>query len=123
VTSNPSKLGQHSDYPKRGQIYWVRFDPAVGSEVQKSPRPALVISCDAANKRSNLLIVAPITSKKVSRVYSFEVYTEATGIPAKILLDHMRSIDKIRLGDLIGTIDNATMEQVGQAAKLMLELE
>jgi mRNA interferase MazF len=49
-------------FPRRGEIYWVNLEPTIGSETQKT-RPGLIISNDIGNEMSNMVIIAPITSK------------------------------------------------------------
>ena len=46
---------------KRGEIWWVEFDPALGSEIRKT-RPAVILSNDAANRNLARVVVAPLTS-------------------------------------------------------------
>ena len=60
------------EYPKKGEIYLVNFDPTIGHEVKKK-RPALIISNDIHNQYSPLVTVAPLSSN-VDRVFPFEVY-------------------------------------------------
>jgi mRNA interferase MazF len=55
---------------KRGEVWWVNFDPSVGGEIQKQ-RPAVIVSNDAANKHLNRVQVVPLTSK-VGPVYPSE---------------------------------------------------
>ena len=55
-----------TDSPRRGEVWWVSFDPSVGGEVRKT-RPAVIISNDAANRRMNRIQVVPVTSN-VERV-------------------------------------------------------
>ncbi|MEI6790980.1 MAG: type II toxin-antitoxin system PemK/MazF family toxin [Myxococcaceae bacterium] len=109
-----------SDFPKRGDIYWVDLDPTVGSEIQKT-RPALVISNDAGNELSSRLIVAPITSS-AAKNYPFQVVIELNGKPRKILLDQIRTIDKLRLKNKITTVSRSTMTLVEKAIKVSLAL-
>lgn len=58
-------------FPRRGEIYWVRLDPTVGTEIAKT-RPAVIISSDNGNEHADRVIVAPITSGDLERVYPFE---------------------------------------------------
>lgn len=82
---------------KRGDIFWVNFDPARATEVQKV-RPALVCSHDIINEHSNRVIVAPITSN-LKKVYPFEyILKNHPVITGKVMFDQMRSLDKSRLG-------------------------
>ena len=109
-----------SEFPKRGEIYWVDLDPTVGSEIQKT-RPALVISNDSGNELSGRVIVAPITSS-ATKIYPFQVAIELNGKPRKILLDQIRTLDKLRLKNKITTVSRSVMESVDKAIKLSLAL-
>jgi len=55
---------------KRGSVWWVEFDPSIGSEIQKT-RPAVIVSNDTANKYLDRVVVIPLTSN-VSRIYPGE---------------------------------------------------
>ena len=61
-----------SRFPKRGEVYWVKLDPTVGSETKKT-RPGVVVSNDSGNEYSSRVILAPITSQS-KKVYPFEKY-------------------------------------------------
>ena len=52
---------------KRGEVWWVKFDPAVGSEVRKT-RPALIVSNDAANRNLARIVVVPLTVTQVASI-------------------------------------------------------
>jgi mRNA interferase MazF len=109
------------DYPKRGDVYWVRLDPTDGKEINKT-RPCLIISSDIAN-RSELIVIAPITSN-VERIFPrIEVKISLDGKIGKIIPRQMRAIDKTkRLGKKIGTIASEEMRLVDDALKLILGL-
>lgn len=109
------------DFPKRGDVYWVRLDPTDGKEINKT-RPCLIISSDIAN-RSELIVVAPITSN-VERIFSrIEVKISLDGKPGKIIPRQMRSIDRTkRLGKKIGTVSSEEMKLVDDAIRLILGL-
>ena len=69
---------------KRGDIFWVDFDPSKATEIQKK-RPALVCSHDILNENSARIIVAPITSN-LKKVYSFEyALKNRPGIEGKVM--------------------------------------
>ena len=57
-------------YPKRGDVYWVSFDPSQGTEIQKT-RPAVILSNNMFNKNLSRVIVAPITSN-VKNIFDFD---------------------------------------------------
>jgi len=112
-------------YPKRGDIYWVQLDPVIGSEISKT-RPALVISNDIGNEYSDRVIVAPITSKGLSKIYPFEVAIPkgVAGLEedSKILLDQIRTVDKTRLAKRIVRLSPEIMFKVDRAINLSLGL-
>ena len=109
------------EFPNRGDVYWVRLDPTDGKEIKKT-RPCLVVSSDIAN-RSELIVVAPITSN-VERVFQrIEVKIEIEGKPGKIILRQLRSIDRTkRLGKKICSIKPKELEQVNAALRVILDL-
>lgn len=116
------KVGQMKNklVPCRGDIFWVKLDPTIGAEINKT-RPCLVVSNDQGNKASRSIIVAPITST-VTKIYPFEVEIELKQ-KCKILLRQLRAIDKIRLADYITTLDYETMTQIDVALRLVLDLD
>lgn len=104
-------------FPRRGEIYWVELDPARGGETQKT-RPGLVVSNDVGNEVSNVIMIAPITSK-VRQVYPFEVKTTVDNKPAKIMLNQCRALDKSRIKGKIDEVDLETMKAVIEAIKIV----
>lgn len=112
-----------ASFPRRGEIYWVDLDPTIGTEMAKT-RPCLVISNDIGNQFSERVIVAPVTSGSVSRVYPFEVLIPAGqgGVRAtsKVALDQIRTVDKQRLGRRIGALPSGLMQAVDQAIRVSL---
>jgi mRNA interferase MazF len=112
-------MGMNS-FPKRGEIYWVNLNPTIGSEINKI-RPALIVSNNIANEISKIIIAAPITSN-VKYIHSFEVKIDLDGTPSKVLLDQIRSIDKIRLKNKIAVLDPTALLNVDQALKIALAL-
>jgi len=95
-------------YPKKGEIYLVNFDPTIGHEVNKK-RPALILSNNIHNQYSPLITVVPLSSK-TNKVYPFEIYISKTISKlhenSKIMIIQLRSIDKRRLINKIGNIEN-----------------
>lgn len=96
-------------YPEQAQVWWLDFDPSIGSEIRKC-RPALIISPDDLNERLPRVIVAPLTSKGTPLGCRPEVRFK--GKRARILLDQIRSVDKARLINPIGRIDQSIWKPV-----------
>lgn len=107
-------------FPKRGEIYWVELDPASGGETQKI-RPGLIVSNDIGNEVSNVIMIAPITSK-VQNVYPFEVKITLDTKPAKIMLNQCRALDKSRIKKKISEVDSKTMQAVIEAIKIVFAI-
>ena len=93
----------------RGDVYWVNLDPVVGSEIQKT-RPALVVSPNDMNAMLPRVIIAPITSAGQPMGCRPDVIFQ--GKTARILLDQVRCVDKIRLGKKMGKIDEKAWHDV-----------
>ena len=89
---------------KRGEVYWVNLDPTVGTEIKKT-RPALVVSPDDMNGVLPRVIVAPLTSKGQPLGCRPEI--TLGGKQARILLDQLRCVDKLRLAGKMGEVDMA----------------
>lgn len=108
---------------KRGEVYWVNLDPTIGSEIRKT-RPALVLSNDLNNVHAHTVTVLPFTTKE--RVYPFETLLAAGAFgntePCKVKADQIRTVDKRRLGRLIGALSRKLILQVEEAARLHLDL-
>lgn len=107
-------------FPKKGDLYWVALDPSISSETKKT-RPCLVISNDHGNELSDVIIIAPITSK-IKKVYPFELETVVMNKPAKVMFNQVKTIDKSRLGHFIGKIE-LKMQLVDQAIKLVFGIK
>jgi mRNA interferase MazF len=111
---------QQSEAVRRGEIYWVKLDPTIGTETKKT-RPAIVISNDSQNRVGQRYIVAPITSA-VKTVYPFEVKININGKPSKVMLDQIRTIDHRRLGGKLGQVSQEELSQVERVIKLVLHI-
>lgn len=105
---------------KRGEVWWVQFDPAIGSEVQKT-RPAVIVSNDAANRNLARVIVLPLTSS-TTRIYPGEALVTVAGQQSKVMADQIMAADKARLSNLVGTLSKADMLAVEDAVRVQLGL-
>lgn len=100
-------------HPRRGEVWWVSFDPAVGGEIQKT-RPAIIVSNNAANAALNRVIVVPLTSK-VDRVYPGEAVVEINSQPSKAMSDQITTASKMRLRNRLGALSVADLKLVEDA--------
>ncbi len=94
---------------KRFDVYLVNLDPTVGREIKKT-RPALIISPDEMNSHISTIIIAPMTTK--GRPYPSRVSCTFQGKKGQIVLDQLRTVDKIRLVKKLGRIDTNTGNKV-----------
>ncbi len=101
---------------KRFEVYLVNLDPTVGREMKKT-RPCLVVSPDDTNRYLSTVIVAPMTTKGQS--YPTRIACRFQGKEGYVVLDQLRTIDKIRLVKLLGRVSSATQKEVLAVLKEM----
>ncbi len=110
---------------RRGDIFYADLSPVVGSE-QGGIRPVLVVQNDIGNKFSPTIIVAAITSQinKAKLPTHIEINAQEYGLQkdSVILLEQVRTIDKKRIKEQIGHLDDKLMEQVNEALYISLGL-
>ncbi len=94
---------------KRGEIWLVALDPTVGSEIKKS-RPCVIVSPPELNEHLRTVIVAPMTSKGATAPFRVPVTHAAK--KGLIVLDQIRTVDKIRLVKRVGTVNTKTLSNV-----------
>ena len=101
---------------KRGEIYYADLRPVVGSE-QDGIRLVLVLQNDVGNQYSPTTIVAAITSRKTKHGLPTHVQIDTQGLRTTsiVLLEQIRTVDKMRLGDYVGKLDEIAMERVNHA--------
>ena len=104
----------------RGDVWWVEFDPAVGSENLKT-RPGVVVSNNSANRNLSRVIVVPLTSN-TDRRYPGEARVSVAGKHSKAMADQVMAADKIRLKSKIDVLSKADMQAVDLALRVQLAL-
>uniref|UniRef100_UPI004047989A type II toxin-antitoxin system PemK/MazF family toxin n=1 Tax=Limnohabitans sp. TaxID=1907725 RepID=UPI004047989A len=92
---------------ERGDVFWARLDPTVGSELQKT-RPVLVLSINPLNKARKTLVVVPLSTSAPA----IEFLNVALKGGSVARCEHIRAIDKTRLADRIGSISDADMAKI-----------
>ncbi|MBR6633024.1 MAG: type II toxin-antitoxin system PemK/MazF family toxin [Clostridia bacterium] len=111
---------------KRGDIFYADLSPVVGSE-QGGIRPVVIVQNDVGNKHSPTVIAAAITSRvdKTKLPTHIEVMADRFGLAKNsvILLEQVRTIDKKRLKEKMGHLEDETMEKVNSAISVSLGLE
>lgn len=103
---------------KRGDIYYADLSPVVGSE-QGGLRPVLIIQNDVGNRYSPTVIAAAITSRmgKNRLPTHIDIHADRVGLAkdSVILLEQIRTLDKRRLKEKMGRLDDETMQTVNTA--------
>ncbi len=98
---------------KRGEVWWMAFDPELGSEIQKT-RPAIIVSNDSANRNLKCVVVVPLTTN-TSRVFPGEARVSVAGEFCKAMSDQVMAADKLRLKDKLATLSKSDMLEVEKA--------
>ena len=110
---------------RRGDIFFADLTHGVGSE-QSGNRPVLIIQNDTGNKHSNTVIAAVITSQMGKTKLPTHCPIKAQqglGRDSLVLLEQIRTIDKARLKEYIGTLDNDSMSGVDRALAVSVGLK
>ena len=103
---------------KRYEIYLVKLNPTVGSEIQKT-RPCIVISPNEMNILKTV-IVAPMTSKGFEFIFRPKIkFEKKDGL---VLLDQIRTVDKTRLIKKLGSVNKATSKEISKILITMFEV-
>ena len=105
---------------KRGEVWWVSFDPSLGGEISKT-RPAVIISNDASNNALNRLQVIPFTSN-TAKIYPCEAMVTIKGKTSKACADQIATVSKKRFKEKIGLVSEKDMEAIELAIQIQLGL-
>ena len=105
---------------RRGEVWWVSFEPSLGGEIRKK-RPAVIISNDAANRYLNRVQVVPMTSR-TDRVYPSEAVVKVNRRRSKAMADQLTTVSKERLTNRMGRLSAQDMNRVENAVMVQLGL-
>ncbi|MEA1949083.1 MAG: type II toxin-antitoxin system PemK/MazF family toxin [Thermodesulfobacteriota bacterium] len=110
----------------RGEIHLASLGPTIGREISKT-RPVVIISNNINNRFSGTITVLPVTSTNLGKIYPFEVKLPkgAGNLPkdSKVKADQIRTLDKRRIINAIGMLDDESMARIETALKIHLGLE
>lgn len=110
---------------KRGEIYYADLSPVIGSE-QGGVRPVLIVQNDVGNKHSPTVIAAAITSQREKAKLPTHIDLNAVSCglakDSVVLLEQIRTIDKKRLKEHIGELDQSAMNKVNTALSISFGL-
>ncbi|MFY7920999.1 MAG: type II toxin-antitoxin system PemK/MazF family toxin [Gemmatimonas sp.] len=94
---------------RRGDVYLVNLDPTVGREIRKA-RPCVVVSPDELNAHLATFIVAPLTTG--AHAYPFRVACRFDGKDGHVVLDQLRTVDRVRMSRRLGALAAVTQRKV-----------
>lgn len=104
----------------RGEVWWVEFDPSIGSEIRKT-RPGVIVSNNSANRILSRVIVVPLTSN-TERLYPGEARVTVAGKDSKAMADQLMTTDKVRLKSKIDALSKVDLQAVDLALSVQLGL-
>lgn len=107
---------------QRGQVYWTALDPVQGSEISKT-RPCVILSANEINRRRNTVVIVPLTSTPEPVHFPLVIDVPSAGTGSKVRTEHIRSIDKTRLKNLIGHICDSDLDTISRGVAKVLGIK
>lgn len=109
--------------PRRGDVWMIDLDPAVGHEIQKT-RPCVVVSSDHYNENNWVVLVVPLTSKATAQYDQVLVVPPEGGLtnPSVTLPDQLTAIDRARMRRKLGRLSPGKMLAIDDSLKVVLDL-
>jgi mRNA interferase MazF len=104
---------------KRFEVWIVRLDPVLGSEIGKT-RPGVIVSPDEANRALRTVLIAPLTSER--RPWPTRIPVEIDNVAGDMALDQIRAADKVRLARKISSLPDETAKTVADRLVEMFAL-
>ena len=111
---------QKRNFPKRGEVWWVNFDPSLGTESAKT-RPAIIMSNDTSNEFLERVQVIPLTSN-VTKIYPSETLITLRGKKNKAAADQIATVSILRVREKVGRITADELASVEFVTRLQLGL-
>jgi mRNA interferase MazF len=105
---------------KRGDVWWINFDPSVGQEVKKK-RPAVIVSNNTSNKYLKRYQVVPL-STQVGKIYPSETLISLQGQSSKSMADQLTTVSELRFLNKIGSVTKDELKRIEEIIKLQLDL-
>ena len=105
----------------RGEIYYADLSPVIGSE-QGGYRPVVILQNNKGNRYSTTVIVAPISSRMTKNPLPTHVFIKNSCLAktSVVLLEQIRTIDKARMHELVGKVDENTLQKINRAIRTSL---
>ncbi len=113
-------MSRKRDFPKRGELWWVNFDPSVGTEAAKT-RPSIVMGNNTSNEFLERIQVIPLTSN-IAKIYPSETIIMLRGKKNKAAADQVTTVSTLRIHEKIGRITTDELASVEFVVKLQLGL-
>ena len=106
---------------KRGDIFYADLDPVVGSE-QGGIRPVLIVQNNVGNKYSPTLVVLPLSTAQKNHLPT-HIHIKGSKADSIVLAEQIRTIDRYRLKNYVGSVDLELMEKVEKAMKISIGVD